>query len=277
MAEKRMFAKQIIDSDAFLDMPLSTQALYFHLSMRADDDGFVDNPKKIQRVIGASADDLKLLLAKRYILTFESGVIVIKHWRIHNTIQKDRYKETVYLEEKSHLVIKGNKSYTEKDRILGNQVDLEPGCIQNGNSLETQIRLDKNSIDEDSIDIAEETPAIPPYKEIIDYLNEKTHSHYKHTTKATQRIINGRISDGFKVEDFKKVIDTKADQWLNDKKMSAYLRPETLFAASHFESYLNETREVAETPKYPGLSEKLAKETEKWAEVADNYDHVDFK
>ena len=90
MAERRMFAKTIIDSDAFLDMPLSAQALYFHLSMRADDDGFINNPKKIQRMVGASDDDCKLLLMKRFIIVFESGVVVIKHWRIHNYIRNDR-------------------------------------------------------------------------------------------------------------------------------------------------------------------------------------------
>ena len=105
MAERRMFAKTIIDSDAFLDMPMSTQALYFHLSMRADDDGFINNPKRIQRMIGASEDDLKLLIAKAFIIVFESGVVVIKHWKIHNYIQSDRYKPTVYAEEKSLLSV----------------------------------------------------------------------------------------------------------------------------------------------------------------------------
>lgn len=114
MSERRMFAKTIIDSDAFLDMPLSTQALYFHLSMRADDDGFVNNPKRIQRTVGASDDDCKLLVMKRFILTFPSGVIAIKHWRIHNYIQKDRYKETVYTKEKSKLYINQNNAYTDK-------------------------------------------------------------------------------------------------------------------------------------------------------------------
>ena len=94
-----MFAKTIIDSDAFLDMPQSTQLLYFHLSMRADDDGFINNPKKIQRMIGCSEDDLKILITKKFIITFESGVIVIKHWKIHNYIRNDRYKETTYKEE----------------------------------------------------------------------------------------------------------------------------------------------------------------------------------
>lgn len=132
MAERRMFAKTIIDSDSFLDMPLSAQSLYFHLAMRADDDGFVNNPKKIQRMIGASDDDCKLLVLKRFILTFESGVIVIKHWKIHNYIQKDRYKETVYLKEKSMLEINDNKAYKE--------------CIQNVYNTDTQVSIGKVSI-----------------------------------------------------------------------------------------------------------------------------------
>lgn len=112
MANKRMFAKTIIDSDAFLDMPLSTQALYFHLSMRADDDGFVNNPKKISRMIGCGEDDLRLLIAKKFILIFESGVVVIKHWLIHNTIRKDRKTPTNYQNELSELTQKENGSYT---------------------------------------------------------------------------------------------------------------------------------------------------------------------
>ena len=98
MAERRMFAKTIVTSDAFLDMPLSARCLYFTLGMFADDDGFVNNPKSIMRQVGACTDDLNLLLLKRFILSFESGVIVIKHWRIHNYIRSDRYKETKYIE-----------------------------------------------------------------------------------------------------------------------------------------------------------------------------------
>ena len=114
MSEKRMFTQKIIDSDPFLDMPLSTQALYFHLNMRADDDGFINNPKKIQRMIGASEDDLKLLILKRFVIGFESGVIVIKHWRMHNTLKSDRYRPTQYQDELAMLDIKENKSYTER-------------------------------------------------------------------------------------------------------------------------------------------------------------------
>ena len=157
MAERRMFAKTIIDSDMFLDMPLSTQSLYFHLSMRADDDGFINNPKKIQRMIGASDDDLKVLVMKRFILPFDSGVVVIKHWRMHNYIRNDRYKETVYQEEKSQLLLKENGSYTELTTI----------GIPDGNQVETQDRLGKDrdriELGEDSVgeDIEEAAPPKP--------------------------------------------------------------------------------------------------------------------
>ena len=112
LAERRMFAKTIIDSDAFVDMPLSTQALYFHLSMRADDDGFINNPKKIIRMIGASEDDFKVLCGKKFIIPFQSGIVVIKHWKIHNYIRGDRKKETVYPEEMAMLEEKDNGAYT---------------------------------------------------------------------------------------------------------------------------------------------------------------------
>ena len=139
MAERRMFAKTIIDSDAFLDMPLSSQSLYFHLSMRADDDGFINNAKKIQRMLGCADDDLKILLAKNFIIPFETGVCVIKHWKIHNLIQKDRYKATVYEDEKNKLSIKNNNVYT-----------METQCIHDVYSMEPQVRLGKVSLVKES-------------------------------------------------------------------------------------------------------------------------------
>lgn len=148
MAERRMFTKKIIDSDAFLDMPLSTQSLYFHLNMRADDDGFVNNPKKIQRMIGASEDDLKLLVAKRFILCFENGVIVIKHWRMHNLLRKDRYNPTQYAEELDTLMIKDNGSYTEKPVEIPVATSWQPS----DNQLATQDSIGKVSIEKYSID-----------------------------------------------------------------------------------------------------------------------------
>lgn len=145
MAERRMFTTKIVDSDAFMDMPLSTQSLYFHLSMRADDDGFVNNPKKIQRMIGASEDDLKLLIAKRFILAFESGVIVIKHWRMHNLLRKDRYNPTQYQEEFKMLSLKENGAYTEH----GNQ--LATNWQPKDNQLATQDSIGKDSIGKDRL------------------------------------------------------------------------------------------------------------------------------
>lgn len=114
MAERRMFKKEILESDNFLDMPLSTQALYFHLNMRADDDGFVNNPKRIQKMIGATDDDMKILIAKSFILVFESGIIVIRHWKLHNYIQKDRYKQTLYQDELKMLNLDERKIFTLK-------------------------------------------------------------------------------------------------------------------------------------------------------------------
>lgn len=187
MAERRMFAKTIIDSDAFLDMPLSSQALYFHLSMRADDDGFVNNPKKIQRVIGAADDDLKLLAVKRFVIPFETGVCVIKHWRIHNFIRTDRYKETVYQEEKRQLITKENKAYTLR------QDDDIPALPDAGMTVgipavanrDTQVRLgkDRDRLGKDSVeDLPEgETPPdhhlpIGSYSQVLITitLNDKT-------------------------------------------------------------------------------------------------------
>lgn len=143
MAAKRMFAVAIIDSDLFLDMPLTSQALYFHLSMRADDDGFVGNPQKIKRTIGASDDDMKLLIAKQFIIPFESGIVVIKHWQLHNYLRKDRYKETIYKFEKSQLTV-DNDVYS-----IGIPSDnrLATTGIPCGNQLDTQISEDKNRIE----------------------------------------------------------------------------------------------------------------------------------
>ena len=141
MAEKRMFSLSVVDTDWFLDLPLSTQALYFHLNMRADDDGFVDAPNSIVRKIGASKNDFDLLVAKRYVLKFESGIIVIKHWRMHNTIRQDRYKPTQFQEELKTLSIKENKSYTDC-QPSGNQMATK--CIQNVSAdIDIDLDIDK--------------------------------------------------------------------------------------------------------------------------------------
>lgn len=349
MAERRMFAKTIIDSDAYLDMPLSAQALYFHLSMRGDDEGFINNPKKIMRMIGASEDDLKLLLAKSFVLAFESGVIVIKHWKIHNYIRGDRLVDTKYQEEKCMLELKDNGAYTFKEQpleiedgdesdprkkaykesslpysfnykiarafegkncpVCGNKmtsaykqarptvqhnlpiskggkheldnisviclscntsirdneteelnnkdvietwdkvVSLEKSgvdwfwnletlqqkntCQSSDSQMSAQDSIGKVSIDKNKYIVENDNPK----KEIIDYLNKKIGSNYKPNTKSTAQCINARLKEGFKVDDFKKVIDNQYDKWFGTE-WEQYLRPQTLFG-SKFENYLN--------------------------------------
>lgn len=244
MAERRMFAKTIIDSDAFLDMPLSTQALYFHLSMRADDDGFINNPKKIAKMLGVSDDDIKLLLAKKFVLSFDSGVIVIKHWRIHNYIQKDRYKPTNYHDEMAQLTITENNGYA-----------LDTGCVQVGYT-------GKDRIGEVSLELGEtrgRDTMSDMFREIISYLNLKANTNYKHTTEKTKTLIKARLKEGFTLDDFYTVIDKKVLLWGKDPKMQAYLRPETLFSPK-FESYLNEVVSNAKIMSANGVfSEKTVK------------------
>ena len=143
MAERRMFAKTIIDSDMFIDMPMSARLLYYDLAMRADDDGFVNSPKKIMRFVGASMDDMNVLIAKQFIIPFESGVVVIKHWKIHNYIQKDRYKATSYQAEKESLTLKNGTYYTDD---LPDVSNLDTECIQDVYSLDTQVRLGKDRL-----------------------------------------------------------------------------------------------------------------------------------
>lgn len=182
MAERRMFAKTIIDSDAFTEMPLSTQALYFHLSMRADDDGFLNCAQKILRMIGAAKNDYDLLLAKRFIIQFNDGICVIKHWRIHNYIQSDRYKPTVYREERATLAIKPNGAYTIKGE---EEIPVDTECIQDGYRMLPQLSLGKSSIVKDSIETADRPQKkrkvkiefVPPtLEEVKAYITEKGYS-----------------------------------------------------------------------------------------------------
>ena len=242
MAERRMFAKSIVLSDAFLDMRMSARCLYFTLGMLADDDGFVGNPKSIMRQCGASQDDMAVLLQKRYILGFESGIIVIKHWRINNYLRNDRYQETTYLEEKNMLKLDGKSAYTESGShmVYHNPTNGIPS-------------IGKDSIGKDSIGNISNSNELdcPPAKnkkqdncedlivEIVNYLNFVCNKNYKHSTNATKKHINARLREGYIFSDFKKVIDTKHKEW-SGTKMEQYLRPETLFGTK-FESYLNQT------------------------------------
>ena len=188
MAERRMFAKTIIDSDLFLDMPMSTQCLYFHLNMRADDDGFINNPKKIQRMIGCNDDDLKLLIAKQFVIPFESGIVVIKHWKVHNYIQKDRYKETFYKKEKSLLQTDKNKEY-----FIGPVSTLDTNCIQPVSNLDPQVRLGKDRLEiEKEIYIEQPSPSVSNSTKATKESKHK-YGEFKHvllTDKEKDKLLN---------------------------------------------------------------------------------------
>ncbi len=245
MADKRMFSKKLISSDAFRDMPLSTQGLFFQLCMEADDDGIVDNPNTVARACQASKEDMQMLKDKRYILTFDnSNVIVIKHWKMHNTIPKDRYHPSTYFEELSTLTVKENGSYTEKNRIVTDckQIVAKPDTACKQNDTEPQPRLDKIREDKisNNIPTAGSGDAPIPYTEIIAYLNERAGTKFLPSTVSTKRLIKSRFNENpsYTVDDFKKVIDNKVADW-KDTERQKYLRPETLFGVK-FESYLNE-------------------------------------
>lgn len=202
MARKRMFSILIVDSDAFLDMPLSAQALYFHLNMRADDDGFIGNAKRIQRMIGSNDDDLKLLVGKRFLIPFEDGVLVIKHWRIHNTILSDRYTPTVYVEEKAMICEKDNKAYT-----LGRVNSLETKCKQNDNpdiGLDIGLDLDTDKGIDKGID-KDKRKSIN-YQQIADMYNNTCVSFPSLTSLSDSRkkAIKARLNT-HSVEDFEKL------------------------------------------------------------------------
>lgn len=278
MAEKRMFAKSIVLSDVFLDMPASARCLYFTLGMLADDEGFIGNVKSIMRQCSASQDDLAILLQKRYILGFDSGVIVIKHWKLNNYLQNDRIKPTTYQEELKQLTLDEKRAYTEVDSGMYTK------CIQNvyidKNSI-VENSIDKNSIDnmspvadvpsENCLDVnpanpgqdkkdmlssmaqgcpVDVNPTVPseknlvdeyPYQEILDYLSKKAKRQRGYIVNhERKRTIRARFKEGYSKQDFFDVIDIKTSQWLNDTKMNKYLCPETLFAQSKFDKYLNE-------------------------------------
>ena len=214
MAERRMFAKTIVTSDIFLDMPLSARCLYFTLGMFADDDGFVNNPKSIMRQTGASIDDLNILLAKKFVISFESGVIVIRHWKINNYLRTDRYHETECLEEKSKLIIEKNGIYNLSGIPVVDQVD-------------TQYSIDKNSIEIEHVDKKTSTqpstsnlPSISnsisnSNSNIFNYWNNKDIIKHKELTDAINKAITKALKT-YTEEEIKEYID-RYDKVLKDK------------------------------------------------------------
>lgn len=200
MAQRRMFSKKIVETDLFMEMSPTAKILYFYLNMSADDDGFVGNPKTIKLISGATDDDLKILIAKQFIIPFESGVVVIKDWKIHNYIQKDRYNQTQYLDEKKQLLVEENGAYTK--------------CIQDVSSLDTQVRLGKSKdrLGKDSID-ASQPNAFQEKSSGEDSIDKDTNSllsvYFETFTKLAMK--NNKLREAVKIE-FVKLSDSQKEQ-----------------------------------------------------------------
>lgn len=222
MAERRMFAKTIIDSDVFTDMPISARLLYYDLAMRADDDGFVNSPKKIMKFVGASVDDMNVLIARQFIIPFESGVVVIKHWRIHNYIRKDTYKETPYKDEKAMLCLDENNGYR-----------LENECPSTNrqrtvNEPSTQVRLGKVRLGKDRLgkDRIESTRAYA--REELPHeipQNDSNENIKPETPKKPTRHKYGTYKNVFLTdEDMEKLKTEFPDDWQNRiERLSDYI------------------------------------------------------
>lgn len=227
MAQRRMFSLKIIDTDLFLDMPMTARLLYYDLSMRADDDGFVASPKKIQRMIGCSDDDFKLLIAKQFIIPFENGICVIKHWRIHNYIRADRHIDTIYQEEKK-LLVEENGSY---------ELNVIPNDNQMSDKRYPQVRLGKDRLELGKDSIGEDKQK--PTKE-----TKHKHGEYKHVllTDKEYQVLTTDFQEPM-VKDYIKKIDEYIEQygkkgyknynltirnWINrdsKKSTNAYIKP----------------------------------------------------
>jgi hypothetical protein len=223
MAERRMFSSKIVCSDAFTEMPFSAQALYFQLNMEADDDGFLNNARRVMRTIEATEDDLNLLFEKRFVLGFQNGVIVIKHWRMNNQIRKDRYTPTQYQSEFNSLDIKDDGAYTEKDSedAVGT---LATTWQPLGNHLATQNRLGKDRLvkvskEEGEMSDSTESDAPPSYKQIVDLFHSICISFPKirSLSDARKKAIKARMNT-YSLDEFRTMFENaEASSFLKGK------------------------------------------------------------
>ncbi|EUN35275.1 conserved phage C-terminal domain-containing protein, partial [Lactococcus cremoris] len=233
MAQRRMFSKKIVETDFFMEMSPTAKLLYFYLNMSADDDGFVGNPKTIKLISGATDDDLKILIAKQFIIPFESGVVVIKDWKIHNYIRKDTYNSTVYKFEKSQLLDDANGAY-----VLN---ESEPSTER-----PREVDTGKDRLGKSNNNMSGKPDDVIPYSEILEYLNKKTGRSFRNV-EANKKLIKARWNEGYKLEDFKTVVDNMVSNWsgkmFNGVPAENYLQPKTLFS-NKFDSYLNQVPRI---------------------------------
>ncbi|MFT9003764.1 MAG: conserved phage C-terminal domain-containing protein [Liquorilactobacillus hordei] len=237
MAQRRMFSNRITNSAKFLKMPLSSQALYFHLGLHADDDGVVE-AFTIMRQVGAVEDDLRILAAKEFVVVLNKDLVTyITDWNENNRIRADRKVDSIYknmlLKILPEAEVINPKPRADTGKPTGRPLD---------NKWTAQVRLGKDRLGKDSktYSPAKAEPRLP-YQEIVDYLNEKAGTSYRAATKKTQALIKARFNEKFNLDDFRRVIDNKVAEWKNDTAMNKFLRPETLFGTK-FEGYLNQEK-----------------------------------
>ena len=242
MAERRMVSKTIMQTQKFLRLPLETQALYVHLVINSDDDGIVE-AFPVVRMIGASEDSLGLLVIKQFIKPLNQDMVYfITDFNEQNKIRPDRHKPSIHrnlairqlgLEVDGSRLVEPGKvvlELTEEGQAVDGQVtDKCPHSIGQGSI--GQGSIGQGSIGQGSIDNI-------PYKEIIDYLNSKTGKKYRDNVQKNKSLIKARWSEGYRLEDFKQVIDNMVKDW-SGTKYAKYLRPETLFGTK-FDGYLNQ-------------------------------------
>lgn len=224
MATRRMFSLDVVNTDLFLDMPVSAQCLYFHLGMRADDDGFIASPKQIMRMATCTQDDMKILVSKGFVIPFESGIVVIRHWKQHNYIQSDRYRKTKYTEEKDRLELKDNVYVLDTERI------------QSSSKADTQYRLSKNIVrDRDnnySVHFESFWNAYPRKKE-----KAKAYKCY-----------NARLNDGYSEEELLTAATEYAKECKERKTEERYIKLGSTFlsASTPFVDYLKKEGDKSE-------------------------------
>lgn len=248
MAERRMFAKTIVDSDAFLEMPMSARLLYYDLSMRADDDGFVNSPKKIMKFIGATNDDMNILIHRKFVLAFDNGVVVIKHWRIHNYIRQDRYKETTYVEQKEQLEFDENNAYRLKnDNVYTHGQPMVDQRL-------TQVRLGKDRLVKEKDTHKEKDKEIkkqlyPTLEEVEAYCRERNNNVDAKAFYDYYSIGGWKDSKGNAVKNWKQKVIT----WEKDGRKDSRVPDFTI----------NKQEEPPKRPKeYDDLVDSILKEIE---------------
>lgn len=219
MGNHRMFSNTLTDSDSFLEMPLSTQALYFHLGMKTDDEGFVGNPKKTIRSVNCTEDDFQPLVTKGYVICFESGVVVITHWHIHNKIRKDRFKDTIYQDEKKHLTLSESGVYSLKAEYV-NQVSTS--CQPSVNQTETQGKQNNQSKKEKEDN----------FSTLI------TCGRHKNVLLSSS--LYHKIKETIPPDSFQKVIDRLSDRLKDDPNISKDRQLELLYNWAKMESLNSE-------------------------------------